>query len=115
MRSPRIPAWVGAVWDLVERRPWPTLLAAGTAVTGVAAIWRPSVLLVFLVAYFAFMAGAGLFYTQLAEARHERDEHRADAIAKDQELSQMREVIRSWNASASTLQITPIGDRGETT
>lgn len=111
----RIPARVSTVWDLLERRPAVTWTSVGMAAAGIAAIWRPSTFLVFLATYFAFMAGLVTAHSRLAEMRSERDSWRADAIAKDQELTDLHRALRHGLAIAATRPMHSIGERGERT
>lgn len=107
----RIPAWVGAVWDLTERRPYVTVTIACLAFAATGAPWTPLPLALASVGWFGFWAGMLLQQARVTEARSERDQLLTDNARKD---SMIRTYERG-QAIAPTRPFWAIGDRGERT
>lgn len=107
--SVRIPRAANTALDAVERHPWVSATSAVTAVAGVFALLRPSLAAAMVFAYLTFVMGATWQQGVIRDLRARNGALEADNAAKDARLLR----VEAGEASAATMEIRSIRDRGE--
>lgn len=108
--SVRIPRAVDSTLEAAEKHPWMAATGAVAVLCGLLYLVRPEAMLGFLLAYVTLVVGATWQQGLIQALRADNGDLEGRNAALEAHLRQ----VQAGEASAATMEIRSIGDRGET-